>query len=831
MTFVAQGTILMDGKQAQAELDKTGKSAKGAGDDIRKLGKTGTDGARGVRRVGQEARTTAQRLGTARTRMSDYIRGMRGVDGANRLAAGSMGNLVAQGNDVVTMLAAGQNPMQLALQQGTQITQVIGPLGAAGAFRALGGAVLSMLSPINLVTIGSIAAGAALVNWLRSGEEEVESFEDQLEALDSRLSSIRTNFNLALGGDKLRERFGSRTSDARALLDDVVKVEAALAGFDLAEVVGSTVDEATGSLLKGNKSELSNLFDLKGVVGRGADEASRALVLPVLQAYEDLKNAADGSVSDQVAALQLLETSFMTAANASGSLSLEELKRLRIIQDVLEKTLALAGAEERNLPQARANNALVRRLGLAIERAEVEEEANQTIRERLSELNAENEIARATLQFGEDSVQVAELRADAERRALERVLESSAASEELKDELLQSFENGQKLAQLDMAKGIAGASAAALELADRLGISLSLAQQLQATSRILQAENTPLGLNPINVPTNIGPGPKKSTIVNPTKPPEKPGGGRSSAINKVERQREAVKNLLEAKQRELDILRETDPVQREMIRLRDRLKGATDEERKSVEARIVAIEAERQAKERRDDFESSLEDTLRNARSLADVWDGIGNLILEAAQNAILLGEGPLSDLFGGIFGSDGGGLIGGLSDAVGEILGFSRGGDPALAIKSGSGHRVSAYAGGGTPQTPGPGIIHGAGTGTSDSILALVSAGEQIMTAQATQRYRPLLDAMNAGALIPGFASGGLPLPANSASAPVGSAGGFGPAGQGSLLIRIAPSDLFQAVVSEKATDAAVEVVREFEANDLPRAVNRINDDPRRTG
>ena len=55
-----------------------------------------------------------------------------------------MGNLVSQGNDVLVMLAAGQNPFQLAIQQGTQITQVIGPLGAAGAFRALRGAVLSM---------------------------------------------------------------------------------------------------------------------------------------------------------------------------------------------------------------------------------------------------------------------------------------------------------------------------------------------------------------------------------------------------------------------------------------------------------------------------------------------------------------------------------------------------------------------------------------------------------------------------------------------------------------------------------------------------------------
>jgi len=61
-------------------------------------------------------------------------------------------------------------------------------------------------------------------------------------------------------------------------------------------------------------------------------------------------------------------------------------------------------------------------------------------------------------------------------------------------------------------------------------------------------------------------------------------------------------------------------------------------------------------------------------------------------------------------------------------------------------------------------GIIRGPGTGTSDSILALlgnhfirVSNGESIMTARATHDYGPVLKAMNAGTL-PGFASGTVP-------------------------------------------------------------------------
>lgn len=56
-------------------------------------------------------------------------------------------------------------------------------------------------------------------------------------------------------------------------------------------------------------------------------------------------------------------------------------------------------------------------------------------------------------------------------------------------------------------------------------------------------------------------------------------------------------------------------------------------------------------------------------------------------------------------------------------------------------------------------GYITGPGTGTSDSIPAWLSNGEFVMTAKATQMYRPLLESMNAGK----FADGGLVAPAVS--------------------------------------------------------------------
>ena len=107
-------------------------------------------------------------------------------------------------------------------------------------------------------------------------------------------------------------------------------------------------------------------------------------------------------------------------------------------------------------------------------------------------------------------------------------------------------------------------------------------------------------------------------------------------------------------------------------------------------------------------------------------------------------------------------------------------------------------------------------------------------MTAEATARNRALLEAMNAGAIIPGFAGGGLPLPAQAGGA-ASAAGGAGAQGNGVTRLRIEPSELFHAVIEERAREMAIEVtkmgIKQFMRDGLPQAVDRINKDPKRRG
>lgn len=129
---------------------------------------------------------------------------LRGYSRQAQSAKMNTANLGAQFNDIGVMLASGQSPLLLALQQGTQVNQVLDTMGGTGAsrVRALGAALKSVVSPANLLTVGIIAGGAALVQWAMSAisatEEadnlaaSVKDAKDRTEDLNAELRRMRT---------------------------------------------------------------------------------------------------------------------------------------------------------------------------------------------------------------------------------------------------------------------------------------------------------------------------------------------------------------------------------------------------------------------------------------------------------------------------------------------------------------------------------------------------------------------------------------------------------------------------------------------------------------
>ncbi|WP_421695481.1 hypothetical protein [Aestuariivirga sp.] len=122
-------------------------------------------------------------------------------------------------------------------------------------------------------------------------------------------------------------------------------------------------------------------------------------------------------------------------------------------------------------------------------------------------------------------------------------------------------------------------------------------------------------------------------------------------------------------------------------------------------------------------FLSDLSHGVSATEALSSALSNLADQVLSLALN----------NLFGGLGGS-------GKMGMIGPLLGFAEGG----IVRTPGARR---YARGGH--------ISGPGSGTSDSIPAMVSNGEFIVTAAATSKHRALLEAINSGRL-PAFASGG---------------------------------------------------------------------------
>lgn len=90
-------------------------------------------------------------------------------------------NIAAQFHDVGVTAAMGMNPLQIALQQGTQLSQVLNTMekpleGIAQGFKEI-------INPISLMTIGFIAALAVLIQlvpWLKVGEAALRGLADAI---------------------------------------------------------------------------------------------------------------------------------------------------------------------------------------------------------------------------------------------------------------------------------------------------------------------------------------------------------------------------------------------------------------------------------------------------------------------------------------------------------------------------------------------------------------------------------------------------------------------------------------------------------------------------
>ncbi|WP_347313202.1 phage tail length tape measure family protein [Defluviimonas sp. SAOS-178_SWC] len=152
---------------------------------------------------------------------------MQGMGANARVSGFQTAYMASQFNDIAVMMAAGQNPLQLALQQGTQVSQMLNGLGTRAAIlRTLSAGFMSMINPVSLVTIGVIALGAALFQALTGADDEVKSFADALGDANNHISALRSaSTNARNGIGDMVDGYGRLNAELDKHLDRLVRVE------------------------------------------------------------------------------------------------------------------------------------------------------------------------------------------------------------------------------------------------------------------------------------------------------------------------------------------------------------------------------------------------------------------------------------------------------------------------------------------------------------------------------------------------------------------------------------------------------------------------------
>ncbi|MBP7619359.1 MAG: phage tail length tape measure family protein [Gemmatimonadales bacterium] len=248
---------------------------------------------------------------------------------------GQTGNLAAQFNDIGVQLAGGQSPFLIALQQGTQISQVLGGQGARGAVVALGGAFASLLNPVSLVTIGLIAAGGAAVQYfsglLGDSDKSAEELQKQADLIkrvaaewgaavpaiqayaDERERLAKIADLEAAGASIIGDKWSGATEQVETLRIGIADVVATLQTMDAIAVLevqhafnalADAVDEhrATGADAERVQAALNaSVFDGIPMVADLAAEF--AAIVPVLDATAASAGAVAANIDVQTAAM------------------------------------------------------------------------------------------------------------------------------------------------------------------------------------------------------------------------------------------------------------------------------------------------------------------------------------------------------------------------------------------------------------------------------------------------------------------------------------------------------------------------------------------------
>jgi tail length tape measure protein len=239
-------------------------------------------------------------------------------------------NLAAQFQDIAVQLQGGQSPFTIALQQGTQISQVLGQQGAGGAVGLLGTAFQSLLNPVSLGTIAIIALGGAAVQYISKATGGVGNLDDKLEAHDKLIRA-------------LKDAYGEAAKGVDLVAKKSAAVQQTLLGFSTADLQ-KDLRNLTNSLLA-SLTVFNQLGDAAGQFTEDNNPKFKAFQGAIDQLRESFKSGTPDIRGFQLAVSQVVDSSADQGIRKIG-------------QELLESSKGAAEMEERVRGAARATGQL-----------------------------------------------------------------------------------------------------------------------------------------------------------------------------------------------------------------------------------------------------------------------------------------------------------------------------------------------------------------------------------------------------------------------------------------------------------------------------------------
>lgn len=271
-----------------AAIDPTTRALNRLDEQERKLAQQKKIGA-------LDADTFAQyqgKIDQARAALTGFDDGLNRTGNTAKQNAAALRMLPAQFSDIFISLQGGQAPLTVFLQQGSQIKDSFGGIGAAA--KAMGGYVLGLVNPFTLAAAAVTALGVAYYQ----GSKEQDEFRKALVTTGNAAGTTTTE--LAAMAQRVGSITGTTAGAAAALAQIAATGKIASNRFEEIAIAAISFEKATGKAVSETIAEFARLADDPVKAVAELNEKYNFLTASV---YEQVRAAKDQGDAQEAASI------------------------------------------------------------------------------------------------------------------------------------------------------------------------------------------------------------------------------------------------------------------------------------------------------------------------------------------------------------------------------------------------------------------------------------------------------------------------------------------------------------------------------------------------